>query len=210
MPAIATAIVAVSVIWAPSRNASAPADVLRAGVAQWNEPAWQRAATADLARQQVDFVLLEDGREIYRSVADPLANADLRDDQQHGPPWWSNQGGRLVQRLELPGAAPQRVAFIYGPPGGGAPGAVTPKRFWLLPLVGFSVLLATLSVIAWVLGRAVNAPLAATSAAARQIASGDLDVALPSSRVREVAEVNSAVSRHERGPARHARAPGRA
>jgi signal transduction histidine kinase len=79
------------------------------------------------------------------------------------------------------------VAYIYSPPGG-----VSGSRYWLFPVTGFSTLLLTLAGIGWVLGRAINAPLAATGRAARQVAAGDLDVTLPSSRVREVAEVNTA------------------
>ena len=194
VPAVVTAFVAATLIWGPSRTATSPVTRLRADAARWDDPAWQAATTAELAADNVDFVLLEDGREIYRSATDPLSNAaagvDANAGDSHGPPWWDNQsGGRLVQRLELPGVGPQpqRLAYIYSPPGG-----VNGQRFWLYPLVGFSTLLLTLSGIAWVLGRAVNAPLAATSRAARQVAAGDLDVTLRSSRVREVAEVNSA------------------
>jgi signal transduction histidine kinase len=188
VPTVVTFSAAVAFIWVPSHNRVSPVARLRAGAAQWDDPVWQTATAATLARDRVDFVLLEDGREIYRSVPDPLATANVAtsNGSEHGPPWWADQGGRLTQRLELPGA-PQRVAIIYSPPGG-----VSGGRYWLFPVVGFSTLLLTLATIAWVLGRAINAPLAATSRAARQVAAGDLDVNLPSSRVREVAEVNRA------------------
>ncbi|MDQ3548782.1 MAG: HAMP domain-containing histidine kinase, partial [Chloroflexota bacterium] len=62
----------------------------------------------------------------------------------------------------------------------------------LLPIVGLTALSLTLGGIAWFLGRTMLRPLAATSQAARQVAEGDLDITLPKSRVREVAEVNSA------------------
>ena len=180
-PALATGLAAAGWVWgAPRGDAAAAAQLLRDGAARWNDPAWQAATRAELAARNVDFLLLEDGREVYRSVADPLAKAgELAVDAD----------GRLVQRLVLPaaGAQPGRTAYIFSSPAGG-----DAQRFWLVPLTGFTTLLLTLGGIAWVLGRAVNAPLAATGRAARQVAVGDLDVALPSSRVREVADVNHA------------------
>ena len=61
-----------------------------------------------------------------------------------------------------------------------------------MPIVAVTTLICTLGGIAWFLGRMVVKPLAATSEAARQIASGNLEVAVPTSRVREVANVNLA------------------
>jgi signal transduction histidine kinase len=55
-----------------------------------------------------------------------------------------------------------------------------------------TTLALTLLGVAWFFGRTVVRPLSATHQAARQIAAGNLDVAVPSSRVREVAEVNTA------------------
>src|SRR5690554_6504257 len=62
----------------------------------------------------------------------------------------------------------------------------------MLPAVLVGSLLLTLAGIAWFLRRSVVTPLAAAEEGARSIASGDLDVALPSSRVREVSAVNAA------------------
>ncbi|MGH2517752.1 MAG: sensor histidine kinase, partial [Ktedonobacterales bacterium] len=58
-----------------------------------------------------------------------------------------------------------------------------------VPLV---TLLLTMLGIAWLLRPALLHPLATMSAAARQVASGDLDVEVPASGVREVAEVAAA------------------
>jgi signal transduction histidine kinase len=61
-------------------------------------------------------------------------------------------------------------------------------------LIGAAIaLLLTLGAVTVFLGRTVVRPLAAMSRAARQITSGDLDVRLPSSRAREVAEVTAAL-----------------
>ncbi|HEX5503975.1 MAG TPA: HAMP domain-containing sensor histidine kinase, partial [Thermomicrobiales bacterium] len=149
------------------------AQLISAGADRWDDPAWQAATRNALAPRGVDFVLYEDGREVYRSAADPLAA--------------SSGGQRTVQQVTLPGANPRRTAEIYSDARPSGPGA-----FWLVPVVGFATLLATLGLIAWFLGRMVLRPLAATSRAARRIAVGDLDVALPPSRVREVAEVGAA------------------
>lgn len=58
-----------------------------------------------------------------------------------------------------------------------------------VPLV---TLLLTMGAIAWLTGHTVLRPLAAMRQAARQVASGDLEVMLPASSVREVAEVAAA------------------
>src|SRR4051794_26024578 len=89
VPAAVTASVAITFIWGPTRNDITPAERLRADAAQWGDPAWQSATAAELARDKVDFVLVEDGREVYRSVPDPLATANVNTSgaDQHGPPW---------------------------------------------------------------------------------------------------------------------------
>ena len=61
-----------------------------------------------------------------------------------------------------------------------------------MPVAGLTALLLTLAGIGWFLRRTLIAPLAATSRAAGQVAAGDLDIALPTSRVREVAQLNAA------------------
>ena len=151
------------------------AGVSHTGVSEWTNPAWQAQTRADLAPQGVDFVLYENGREVYRTSADPLGGLD------------GAQRTRTAQTLVIPTATGLDVAFIYADQRQGPP----TRRFWLVPVVGFGALLLTLAGIAWFLGRTVVRPLAATSDAARRVAAGDLDVALPSSRVREVAELDA-------------------
>lgn len=162
----------------PQNTQEMVARILGDGVASWNDPAWQATTRTRLAAEGIDFVLIEDGREIYRSVADPAA----------GSQGWGD--GRVVQELSFPGGGHQLTAYIYTD---GSWGPWQRGQSWLLfPIVGFTTLLLTLSGVAWFLGRTVVRPLAATSRAARQVADGDLDIALPSSRVREVAEVSTA------------------
>lgn len=175
VPAIATVSVAWTQFGAAWHSGGQAAQILRAGAAHWSEPAWQSATHDKLTPQGVDFVLTERGHELYRSSAHPLAGADA-----------SHQ--RTVQRLVI-GGKRRQVALIYsnalGP--GGASDA-----FWLVPLVGIATLLLTLGAIAWFVGRTLITPLAAASHATRQIAAGDLAITLPTSRVREVGELNAA------------------
>jgi len=160
----------------PGDAAAEAAGALRADVARWADPAWQAAARERWAGRGVDFVLVDAaGREIYRSVADPFAAGD---------------GSRGVRRVLVPGpgadgAATLGAAYLYFPPD-------PPRGAWFLPLLLLAILLLTLGGVAWFLDRAVVKPLAATGRAARQIGAGDLAVALPTSRVREVAELNVA------------------
>jgi signal transduction histidine kinase len=160
----------------PQDAAASAAHRLRDNAARWHDPGWQAETTRALSADGVAFILSENGQEFYRSTGDPLAG---------------NSGTRSVRRVEVTDPATSRTAtaYVYADAIIGPPAAV---RNWIVPLVGLTTLALTLGGVGWFFGRTVIAPLAATSRAARQIASGDLDVALPSSRVREVAEVNTA------------------
>ncbi|HEY8491957.1 MAG TPA: HAMP domain-containing sensor histidine kinase [Dehalococcoidia bacterium] len=181
VPVLATAVVVFHVLGNPGNGTAAVVERLREGVSRWEDPQWQAEVGEDLAAQGVDVVLLVDGREVYRSTAEPLAETG------------GDRRARLVQRLVVPGVQPPHTAYVYGrytgqgwgPPQDGAP-------YWLMPVVGLTALLAALGGIGWFLGRTVVKPLAAASEAARQVAAGNLDVDLPASRVREVAELKTA------------------
>lgn len=144
---------------------------------RWDDPVWQVQTAAELSQHNVDIVLVEGDREIFRSDSDPVSG-----DETEG-------GTRIVQKVVIPGTDPLRVAYVYVPQQTGPPEEVPVE---ILPFVLLATLALTLGGIAWFLGRTVLRPLAATSEAAREVAKGNLDVALPASRVREVAEVNSA------------------
>ena len=145
--------------------------LLRAGASHWSDPTWQATTRAQLGPQGVEFVLFERGHEVYRSVRDPLAGADAPN--QH-----------MIERLAI-GGARRQLAYIYS-------GGVGPAAVWLIPIVLFGTLILTLTAIAWFLRRTLVRPLAAASDAARRIAAGELTIALPTSRVREVAQLNTA------------------
>lgn len=149
--------------------------VLLDGRERWDDPAWQAVAQARLAELDADFVLLAGGEETYRSDVDQFVDED------------GDQQPRRVEHIVVPGTDRSALLFTEydtGPPDG----------IWMAPIVALSALLLTLTVIGWFLGRTVVGPLGATSEAARQIATGDLDVSLPSSQVREVNEVSSALA----------------
>lgn len=179
--AVPSLVVAGLIAWhdLPRDAADGVARALRADVARWPDPAWQAGTAAALASRGVDFVLVDGlGRELYRSAADPLAGADESADS------------KAIQRIVVTAAGadgPRTLgtAFLYVP-------LEPPTDSQGLLLVVLAALLLTLGGVAWFLNRSVVVPLAATGRAARQIAAGDLAVALPMSPVREVAAVNEA------------------
>jgi signal transduction histidine kinase len=147
---------------------------IRDNVARWDDPQWQASTRDRFAPHGVDFVLVENGQTVYRSSADPLSGSGAT-------------GGRLVEEIVVSESNPQRTIYVYSNQYSG-----WHPTIWFLPVIGLTTLLLTLTVIAWFLGHTVLRPLAATGDAARQIADGNLEFEIPTSRVREVAEVNSA------------------
>jgi signal transduction histidine kinase len=148
---------------------------LRADVTRWGDPTWQATTGAALAANGVQFVLVDGaGRELFRSVADPYATGE------HA------RRGLVIRRVIVSGAdgRPLGTAYIYVPQ--------QLRDVWFLPLAGIAALALVLAAVGWFIDRTVNRPLAATAEAARRVAEGDLDVHLPTSPVREVAEVNEA------------------
>lgn len=176
-PALALVVIGVIVFrdtHGPRDAGDAAVSRLRADAARWNDPAWQSETRSELEADGVDFVLVEDGQEIYRSAEDPLSGTG--DDHE-----------RRVRQVVVSDAGPARTAYIYVDPEIGPPEEL---RMWFVPVAVLTALLLALGGIAWFLGRTVIAPLTATSDAARRVATGDLDIELPSSRVREVADLN--------------------
>ncbi|HYI14833.1 MAG TPA: HAMP domain-containing sensor histidine kinase [Thermomicrobiales bacterium] len=161
----------------PHDDKEQAADSIRDGADSWNDPAWQETMRSSLARDNVAFILFEGDREIYRSAPDPFAGAD------------GDRHEREVELVVIRDSDPEQIGYVYADEDNGPPDNV-PVQF--IPIIGLTTLALTLTGIAWFLGRTILRPLAATSQAARQVASGDLDIALPRSRVREVDEVNSA------------------
>jgi signal transduction histidine kinase len=148
---------------------------LEENVAEWEDPAWQADLGDWLAGENVDVVLVEDGAEVYRSSAEPLAGTD--------------DTSRFARQLDLPG---NRSATIYADQRFGPPEEL---RQWFVPVALIAALALALGGIAWFLRRSILEPITATSEAAGRVAAGELDISLPGSRVREVAELNAAFER---------------
>ncbi len=142
---------------------------------QWENPEWQAATREELARDGADIILLVDGEEVFRTRPDPFAGTD-------GSP-------REVRTIDVPGADPPRRAHIFTTASTGPPAEL---REWFVPIALLTALIGTLAAIAWFLRHSIILPLTAASDAARRIAAGELDISLPASRVREVAELNHA------------------
>lgn len=178
VPALSVGLL-LTVYQGPFESEDEAARILRAGVARWSDPAWQAEATEAIWPSGVRFVLLDaDGREVYRSAPDPFIGSDDED---------PSVGVRRVLASSVNGSASTGAALLYYP-------LEPPSAFRVVPLIVLAMLALTLANVAWFLDRSVVKPLAATSRAARQVAAGDLDVHLPPSRVREVAQVNAAFS----------------
>ena len=173
LPLAVTASVATSRVHGPWNGQIDATRLLRNDAARWTDPAWQGTTRDALAAQGIAFVLYSGDREIYRSTPDPIAADQYR--------------SRTVQRIVVAGANGTQTALIYADSQPNVEG-----EHWEIPFAALAALVLTLAAIGWFLRRMVLRPLAATSRAARQIAIGDLDVQVPDSRVREVAEVSAA------------------
>ncbi len=182
VPLVAAVAVGLSLGGAPAEAGEIAAARLQGDVTQWEDPGWQARMTSELADLGVDFVLVDDGQEIYRTVADPILGRD------------GEAGPRQVRVVTVAGDASSPTAYVYADDSLGT-GPPVDRRYFLVPGAALVALLVTLAGIAWFLGRTVVRPLAAASDAARRIAAGQLDVSLAPSRVREVADVNTALTR---------------
>lgn len=145
---------------------------LEANTERWADPTWQAELGDWLAGESVDVVLTENGAEVYRSTGNPLAG--------------TGDTSRLARQLDLPD---NRTATIYADQRFGPPEEL---RQWFVPVALLAALALALAGIAWFLRRSILDPLTATSEAAGRVAAGELDIRLPGSRVREVAELNAA------------------
>ncbi len=173
---------------------------------RWRDPAWQRQAETTLAALGVDVRLVQlhaggqgspvfvtTGARLLLDTTTPATKgqaAPAAIDNNHIP--HLPAVSPAFQRITIPdsstGGVAQGVAFLWfnGPPSGS-------PSYWLWPLAAAGAILLVLAVVVWLLGRSVLRPLAAMNRAVGGIAGGDLDVRLPSSAAREVAEVGAAL-----------------
>jgi signal transduction histidine kinase len=131
---------------------------------RWTDLAWQRGLQSVLTTHGGVVVIRDaSGQERYRSDASPTTD-------QPDQVVVLTDGQRQIGTAEI--FAPQRLDSPWI-------GLTTALFSYLFLVLGAG----------WFIGRMVLRPLTAMSQAARQIAGGDLDVHVPASRVREVAEV---------------------
>lgn len=152
----------------PSENLPWARSYAQDNLDRWTDPVWQVHLGEELDDRDVEAVLKIDDVVVY-STANPDA-----------------AGMSILQYASTFNSSDYRADF-YAKSSDGPPSAVK----FALPIALLSVV-GVIAGVAIFLRRAVIDPLAATSEAAGRVAVGELDVQLPNSRVREVAEVNAA------------------
>jgi signal transduction histidine kinase len=193
--------------------------ILGDDAARWRDPAWQRRARQRLTGLHVD-VLLDDaaGHQVFATPGAPALLQWWIARVGQLSPSTALRSARVVYRTPPPTrlltTLPLYTTHLAGHARSGTstrvgiasvlvgiayvwlvPSATAPRPpVWLVPAAGLAALLVALAVVAWGLRRLVLRPLAAMSRAADQIAGGNLDVRLPLSRAREVAEVAAALA----------------
>lgn len=182
--------------------------IIGADPARWSDPAWQRHADASFAALNEDVALfptnkspsVQPGQATYMT---PDARQLLGTSSQGTSGAASNQGPAELpdvstqltfHRIVIANTAqsasqpPAGVAFLWDT--SPAPGAALGLLWAIVELSMFAL---TLAIVLWLIGQPVLRPLAAMSQAAEDIAGGDLDVQLPPTPVREIAEVSAAL-----------------
>jgi len=182
--------------------------IIGADPAAWHNPTWQRTATGELTLIGVEaqIVQITDNASGHLVDTTPGASAFLSTGSrsQAGTGKYATQGptnelipisGRQAPTFEkilISGPArhspPLGIAFLWFTRL--APGSPSPI---LWPLAAAGVILVVVVVALLLFSRSVLKPLAAMNRAVEGIAGGDLDVRLPRSAAREVAEVSTAL-----------------
>jgi signal transduction histidine kinase len=153
------------------------ATVLRDGADRWHDAEWREASAAELDDDEVSFVLLEGGEEIFRSVADSGRTIA-------GDIWDADRGDGIVRFVEVEDSDPPLTAQLYTPLGGDDP---------VPPIVRATIFIGGIAVaVSLAFGRPFVRSLRAVRQAARSVTDGDMTVSLPRSRITEVDEVNTA------------------
>jgi signal transduction histidine kinase len=169
LPAIGAGLVAVGITLFDRPQPTATEQMLRDNGDRWSDPAWQAALEAQAKSDDAQVVLYQDGDQIYQSDGVTL-------------PFTGEPDGVITI---VPNSTTGQTAAIHL--------AHDPdERYYPVPISYFIFLALTFIGLALFFGRSVVKPLAATSAAAGEVAGGNLDIALPRSRVREVRELNAA------------------
>jgi signal transduction histidine kinase len=143
--------------------------MLRANEQRWDDPAWLDQLREQARQDSADIVIYRDGVPVFRTEDAQLPFTDIE-----------------MPLVTIPGDPDSNTTAVVRSP-------VDPDdRFIPVPFVYLISLALTFVGLAIFFGRTVVKPLAATSAAAGEVAGGNLDITLPRSRVREVRELNAA------------------
>jgi signal transduction histidine kinase len=166
----------------PQDRAARAATVLGEAADRWHDPAWHEATAADLDDDEVQFVLYEDGDELYRSTDD--VPTDRTVPATAGRPWDADRDDGVVRFVEIEGTEPRLTAEVYTPLDDDD----------LLTTVLFAAFLVGTggAAVALAFGRPFVRPLRAAQVAARKVTDGDLTAELPRSRVTEIDDVSTA------------------
>lgn len=187
---------------------SAVRRIIGASPAAWHNPSWQHTAAGELRSIGVEtqIVQIAGNSSGHVAYATPGASAFLATGSrsQAGTGTYSSQGptnelipisGRQAptfEKIAISGPAARSpirgVAFLwFTRPAAGSPSLL------LWPLAAAGVILAVVVIALVLFSRSVLNPLAAMNRAVEGIAGGELDVRLPRSAAREVAEVSTAL-----------------
>jgi signal transduction histidine kinase len=159
---------------AQEREASA---ALVDGSAQWTDPDWQASTKGYLADRDYEFVLTDSSGVLYQSAVNLFGS--------------SGTSERQVKPVPIPGDASGKIAYLYTAPIDGPPSQF---RQFIVIAIGIASLVGAFAVVTWFFSRSVIMPLRETTNAAASVGAGELDVSVPSSRVREVQQVTAAFS----------------
>jgi signal transduction histidine kinase len=165
----------------PQDRAAHAATVLREGAERWHDPAWHEATATELGDDDVQFVLYQDGDELYRRTDDATATDA---GSSTTPPWGADRADGVVRFVEIEGTEPRLTAEIYTPLDDDNPLTTALFAAFLIGTGGAAVALA--------FGRPFVRPLRAAHDAVRKVTDGDLTAALPRSRVTEIDDVSTA------------------
>jgi signal transduction histidine kinase len=183
--------------------------IIGTDAAQWRDPTWRRRADASFAALNVEVALFP----MHAEPAEPAEQAAYATSGAHQ---FIDPGGQDTTGAAVNQASTQtqlddatQVAFhrllIANPAQPASQLPVGVAFLWdtspfhdqllsfLWAVVEVSMFALTLAIVLWLIGQPVLRPLAAMSKAAEDIAGGDLNVALPPTPVREIAEVSAAL-----------------
>jgi signal transduction histidine kinase len=172
--------------------------VIGTDAARWHQSEWQHRATVVLDALGVDLALFggKQGRLVFatpgaRQLLDTGILTLTRQAATEPVPA-AAMSPLLFARLTITGPAPRTmppigIAYVW------FTRTSSLGAWFVLPVAGVLTLALTLGLVAWLLRRPVLRPLTAMSEAVDGIAGGDLEIHLPPSPVREIAEVTEAL-----------------